>query len=444
MRWKEMPLQGWGRAHTARVEAARPERLSELAHAVASAASRNGVAAFGAGRSYGDNALNDGGNTVLTERLDRILAFDPATGAIAVEPGVTFNRLLQTFLPRGWLVPVTPGTAFATLGGALAADVHGKNHETAGSFGRHVRWFDLLTPDGETRRVTPDDDPELFRATIGGMGLTGVILGLCLRLERVGSNAALVRERRIGDLDGFLAAFAERDQPYSVGWIDALARGRAQGRGILETARPAEATVPEPSPRRHKVPVDFPGFALNGVSVSAFNALYWRRVPAAGRERPVHWSRFLYPLDSILDWNRIYGKRGFRQFQCVVPFDGGEAALRRLLDEIAKSRAASFLAVLKAMGPGGEGMLSFPRAGYTLALDFPEKPGSRDLLARLERITRDSGGRIYLAKDSCQSPEGFAEAHPLDPFRAVLERVDPNRRVRSDQARRLGIRGNGP
>jgi decaprenylphospho-beta-D-ribofuranose 2-oxidase len=443
--WKPMTVTGWGRSSTAAVEACRPERIAE-AHRALGQVGGEGIIAHGSGRSYGDAALNDGGRVMLTRRLDRVLAFDPSTGDLAVEPGVTFADLLKIFLPRGFLVPVTPGTAFATLGGAVANDVHGKNHDRTGGFGDHVQWLDLLLPSGEELRVSPSERPDLFAATIGGIGLTGIILAVALRLQRVPSPAVTVAERRIGDLDGFLAAFAEHraTATYSVGWIDALARGRSLGRGILELAEPAQtagAAAPAKA-RTRRVPVDLPGFVLNPASVALFNEAYYRRVPAAGRERLLPYEKFLYPLDAIRDWNRIYGRRGFYQFQCVLPDEAAPRGLRALLEAISAARGASFLAVLKTLGGEGRGHLSFPLRGHTLALDFPRGAGTDELMARLERLTLDHGGRIYLAKDACLSAAGFAAMYPkLDVFRAVLREIDPQGRMTSGMARRLNIRG---
>jgi len=304
---------------------------------------------------------------------------------------------------------------------------------------------ELLLPSGEVRRVDPESDPALFAATLGGCGLTGVILEAGLRLVPAASRTMRVRERRIPDLDSFLAAFAEARESatFSVGWVDALARGRALGRGILETAEVAERDAGPVRRRRVlRMPVDLPSFALNPLSVAAFNAVYRRRVPASGRERAVPMESFFYPLDALRDWNRLYGRRGFRQFQCVLPDAAAPAGIRRLLETIAGARAASFLAVLKTLGGEGRGMLSFPMRGVTLALDLPATPGLEELLARLERLTLDHGGRIYLAKDSALSAAGFAAMYPrLPEFRAVLDRVDPERRLGSDMARRLAVRG---
>ena len=442
MRWKALNLQSWGRTCSDSCLATRPERVSEAISSLADV-DASGLLAHGAGTSYGDVGLNPGGRVLLTQRLNRLLAFDPETGEVVAEPGVTIADLLRVFPPRGYTIPVSPGTAFVTLGGAVANDVHGKNHEGAGSFCNHVRWLDLLLPSGEIVRAGPDQRPALFQATAGGVGLTGVILAVCLRLVKTQSNGMRVDERRIADLDGFLAALEEAEPgAHSVGWIDALSGGRALGRGILQVGRVAAEPAPPPSGRTRSLPIDLPGFALNPLTVAAFNALYWRRVPIGGRQRLLAYETFSYPLDALLQWNRLYGRRGFHQFQCVVPTAEGPTALRRLLEEASRARAASFLAVLKRLGDGRAGFLSFPRAGYTLAMDFPHRSGTLALLGRLEWIVRDHGGRLYLAKDSAMSPEGFAEMYPeLDPFRAVLAEVDPNGRMTSALARRLKLRG---
>jgi decaprenylphospho-beta-D-ribofuranose 2-oxidase len=423
--------------------ACRPERVSELRERVREGPADGGRIAYGAGRAYGDAALNSQGRVILTRRLNRMLAFDGESGLLEAEPGVTFNDLLAVFLPRGWLVPATPGTAFATLGGAVANDIHGKNHDRVGSFGDHLTWIDLMLPSGEIVRTTDSEGPELFRATIAGLGLTGVIVGIGLRLMRVPSSAVRVRERRCRDLDAFLAALAEARQraTYSVGWIDGLAKGRELGRGLLEEAEPATEAVADTPQRARRVPMDAPGSVLNPITIGLFNAAYYRRVPVGGRERIVPYRRFLYPLDAISDWNRIYGRSGFFQFQCVLPDASAPRGIRLLLEEIAGSGRASFLAVLKTLGAEGRGYLSFPMRGYTLALDFPRRGGVEDVLRRLERLTLDHGGRIYLAKDAVLSPEGFRAMYPkLPEFQAVLDAIDPEHRLNSDMARRLKIR----
>ncbi len=444
MKWNAQTLTGWGRSSLAEMEVGRPERPRDLTRLLADT-NGTSVVIHGAGRSYGDAALNQGGRAILTQRLCRLLSFDEETGRLVCEAGVTFADLMEVFLPRGFIVPVTPGTAFATVGGAVATDVHGKNHDRVGSFGDHVEWLDLLTADGETVRISPQERPELFAATIGGMGMTGIIVSLCLLMIRVPSGSVDLHERRIPDLDSFFEAFEEvrRDANYSVGWIDGLARGKRLGRGILETAAFADADPARPrKDKQRRVPVDFPGLALNSLTVGAFNSRYYRRVPSKGRDQVLPARQFFYPLDAVRDWNRIYGKRGFYQFQCVIPDASARDGIRRALEEISATRSASFLAVLKTLGGQGRGLLSFPMRGYTLALDFPRRNGADALMERLERITLDHGGRVYLAKDAVLSAEGFTAMYPrLDDFRAVLSDIDPNGRFQSDMARRLGLRG---
>jgi decaprenylphospho-beta-D-ribofuranose 2-oxidase len=441
--WNALNLSGWGRNPHARVEACRPERRREVLLALRERR-RGGLIAYGAGRSYGDAALNERGQVLLTARLNRMESFDPVSGELVCEAGVSFLDLLRTFLPKGFVPPVVPGTAFATLGGGVATDVHGKNHDRAGSLGEHVRWLDLALPSGEVIRISPKERPEWFAATVGGVGLTGIIVRLCLGLARAPSAWVTKHEHRIADLDQFLESLeANRTRStYSVGWIDTTARGASLGRGILETADPAVGSgLKAPVRRTRAVPVDFPSGALNPWSVELFNQLYWRRVPPGGRVRTVPLEDFLLPLDALDRWNRIYGRRGFYQFQCVLLDAEAQRGVPRLLEAVAKTGRASFLSVLKTLGGEGRGHLSFPMRGYTLALDFPNAPGVDDLLGRLERITLDHGGRVYLAKDARLSPGGFAAMYPkLERFREALGELDPEGRMQSDMARRLRIR----
>ena len=441
--WRHDRFTGWGRVLHAEMDAARPERIGELARSL-KAVDQRGVIVHAAGRSYGDAALNSGGQAILTSRLDRFLDFDPASGLLEAEAGVTFDDLRRVLLPRGFLAPVSPGTAFASLGGAVANDVHGKNQDRAGNFGRHVAWLELMLPSGEIRKLMPDDP--LFQATVAGLGLTGVIVSVALKMTPVPSRFVVSRERRVGNLDEFLDVLEEvrRSATYSVGWIDALASGGSLGRGIVESADPAPPEEGERyrEARRRRVPFDFPAIALNPLSIGLFNAQHWRRVPKRGRERRVAYDRFLYPLDAISGWNRLYGRRGFHQFQCLLPEANSRNALRSILETCVGSRAASFLGVLKTMGQEGTGLLSFGGRGHTLALDFPARPGIDDLLTRLERMVLDNGGRIYAAKDAHLSAAGFAAMYPnLSQFREILAEIDPGQRMTSDLARRLDIRG---
>jgi len=450
MRSKQMQLHGWGRTSQARVSAYRPERTASVTAGLDGVPDR-GVIAYAGGRSYGDAALNDGGRALLTGRLDRVFAFDAEAAEVVCEPGLTFNDLQSVLLPLGFTAPVIPGTGFATVGGGVANDVHGKNHDRHGSLGDHVRWLDLVLADGTACRVSPDDRPDLFGATIGGLGLTGIITAISLKLLPIPGDSVEVREYRATDLDGFLQLLAEhRDRAtYSVGWVDALARGRRLGRGILQTAEPRVSRQSLAARRHHgarfAMPFDLPSWGLNRATVAAFNAVYYRRVPRGGRTRTMPFYRFLHPLDSILDERHMFGRRGFHQFQCVIPDADGEHGVRRLLEVVSDAGAASFLAVLKTLGGSGRGFLSFPMRGLTLALDLPAKSGAVELLRQLETVTLDHGGRVYLAKDSALSPEGFRKMYPeLPAFRAVLDEVDPEGRFASDMARRLRIREGAP
>jgi decaprenylphospho-beta-D-ribofuranose 2-oxidase len=441
--WATRELTGWGRVLHSRSDVARPERMAHLARLFDDPRTLpHGLLARGGGRSYGDAALNGGGTIALTQRLDRILSLDADSGTVVAEAGVTFGDLLHVLLSHGWMPTVMPGTGLATLGGGLAHDVHGKNHHRVGSFGQHIEWFDLRRPDGALQRVDATRDKDLFRATVGGLGLTGIVERMALHATPAPSNALLVRRQRIRNLDHYLEAFASAHEKseYVVGWIDALAGGAALGRGVLEVAELSTQGVPEPPARAWRWPVDAPAALLAPWSVRLFNACYRLRVPSRGSQTLMHLRRFMFPLDGIHEWNRMYGRRGFHQFQCVVPFDRGPAALRSMLERTAASGQGSFLAVLKALGPQGVGHLSFTMPGYTLALDFPNAPGAAQVIADLERITLDNGGRTYLAKDSTLSPTALRRMYPeLGPFESVLRSIDPRRRMRSDLARRLAI-----
>lgn len=430
---------GWGRVRTAEGPLARPEKADALGRLVAAAP--GSIAALGGLRSYGDAALNAAGQAVMTTRLDRLLEFDPDTGVVEAEAGITIAELIEVFAPRGWMPAVAPGTGFATLGGAIANDVHGKNHHRAGSFGQHVESLELIGPDGTARRISPEDDGEAFRATIGGVGLTGAILSARLRLAPCPSRLMEVEERRMPDLDAFMDAFEGSNHPFTVGWIDATAKGADLGRGILEEGDFAAA---DSAPRRRKglrVPVDAPGFLLSRPVVRLFNRLYFGRIPAGGRARQRPLTGFLFPLDGLRDWNRLYGKRGFHQFQCVLPKDAAET-LHALLAAVSEAGLASPLAVLKKLGAGRAGMLSFPMEGWTLAVDFPNRARAASLISRLEEMTLVAGGRIYLAKDALAKPEAVAAMYPeLPAFRAALRRLDPEARFQTDMARRLELRG---
>ena len=434
-----LTLNGWGRTTPALCQARRPERATE---ALADFTAEGALCLHGAGRSYGDCAVLPGGRALITTRLDRILDFDTETGIVQVEPGVDFARLLSVFLPRGFLVPVTPGTGFATIGGAVANDVHGKNHEHAGSFGQYVRELDLALPDGSQRTITPADDA-LFRATCGGLGLTGMITRIAFRLERVPGGSVSMRDQRVPDLAAFIAAMeGARDAAYTVGWIDGTARGRgtrtrySANRGNHPWRACAAAAAP---PRRtgrfsfHRPQSRDRATVQRGIFPPRTSARSRLGTGPGALSLSARCHPWLEP--------HLRRARGFYQFQCVVPFGSGEPALREMLDIIAASRQASFLAVLKRMGAGRAGYLSFPMAGYTLALDFPRGQGVEALYARLCTIARAAGGRVYLGKDALLSAGDFRAMYPeFSAFRDVLEKVDPQARMQSAMAERLRLR----
>ena len=397
----------------------------------------------GLGRSYGDSALAP--TLLSTAHWNRLRAFDPDTGLLVCEAGVSLDEIIRVFAPRGWFLPVTPGTRFVTLGGALASDVHGKNHHRDGCFSAHVDWCSLMLADGSVVRCSAQENPQLFRATAGGMGLTGIILEVALRLRRIESGWIHQHTRRLPDLQTVMQAFEDTlDASYSVAWIDCLQRGANLGRSVLitgEHATRAEAAALDEAqaPRALTIPCNLPGWTLNGFSVRAFNTLYYHRAPRA-RTNLTDFYRFFYPLDAIRHWNRIYGRRGFVQYQLAVPPEHGPDGLATILREVAAAGRGCFLAVLKRMGPAGTGYLGFPREGWTLAMDFPARTDTFSLLDRLDRIVLECGGRLYLTKDARMSREVLEAGYPdLDKFLALKREVDPHNRFSSLQSQRLGL-----
>ena len=381
--------------------------------------------------------------------MDRLLGFDPETGALTCEAGATLAELIDAFLPRGWFPAVTPGTKFVTVGGMIASDVHGKNHHRDGSFCEHLEWVELCLADGRIERCSRELNPKLFAATCGGMGLTGLIVRARFRLMPV--ETAMIRQRilRAQDLDAAMEALeTTQSWTYSVAWIDAESGGRNLGRSVVFLGEHASRTeLPqklqhEPfrraGKRRPGVPIDFPSFALSSPSVRLFNSfIYHRQSPGEGL---VDLDPYFYPLDSIGAWNRIYGRRGFFQYQCVLPEEGSRDGLRQMLEATSAAGRGSFLAVLKRMGAQSLGMLSFPMPGYTLALDFPVSESILPLLARLDEIVVALGGRIYLTKDARMSSAVFAAGYPrLNEFRHVRREWNLESKFRSALSERLEI-----
>lgn len=385
------------------------------------------VLARGLGRSYGDCCLNDGGVILATRGLDRFLSLDEDRALLTCEAGVSIGEILRLVVPRGFFLPVVPGTKEVTVGGAIANDVHGKNHHRLGTFGAHVESLELLRSTGERIVCSPGRNGDLFGATVGGLGLTGLVLNATLRLRRIVSSSVEVETVPFRDLDEFFVRSAESDErfEYTVAWVDCLASGARLGRGILHRGNHASDSgrlVPPPLAARWTVPVELPLSPLNRVTLSAFNAAYHARHRVGSGRRLVEANAFFFPLDGVAHWNRIYGRNGFLQFQSAVPREAAHTTTRAMLEAIAASRQGSFLAVLKEFGPSpSPGMLSFPRAGTTLTLDFPNRgEATRRLVRELYAMVRDCGGRIYPAKDALMPPEQFRSQHAdvLDAFRA--------------------------
>lgn len=449
--WDERELAGWGRYPVVKSQVARPERRAEVAEALADR-DGSGFLAHGLGRSYGDAALLEGGRVVLTRRLDRMLGFDPETGWLRCEAGVSIEDILTTFVPRGFFPPVTPGTKFVTVGGALGCDVHGKNHHADGCWSNHVRRVELLTASGEVVVCDREREPELFAATVGGMGLTGVILSLEVKLTPIANPWIVMESIRVEDLDHFFEVSAESGgYTHTVSWIDCVQRGRAMGRGIFMRGRHAEADevgraglLGRAVDLAHpvlEVPIDAPGWLLGNASIRLFNEAYFRKHPKGMKRSTPHYEPFFYPLDAVRDWNRIYGKRGFLQYQLVVPKTADNGPLRAVLEAITASGFGSFLAVIKEFGDIANGGLSFPVPGVTLALDFANYGQPLlDLMERLDAIVVEAGGRVYLGKDARVSRDAFRRMYPeWEAWRAARDRWDPDGVFQSDLGRRLGL-----
>lgn len=437
MVWKTSTYSGWGRVQSATAKIARPERNRSLKAIVAD----QPCPAIGNCRSYGDAALNDEGRALDMTRMNRIIDFDAETGIVTVEAGITIGDLAHVFAPRGWLPAVMPGTGFATVGGCIAQDVHGKNHHNTGSFGQHVLSVTVLNGDKRTT-ATPSRNAALFRATMGGIGQTGVIAEAKLQLKPCPGDVMMVTERRAEDWDEHLALLDGSQATYCVGWLDTTAKGLALGRGIIEEAELAAGLLPKAKPSK-KVPFDAPGFALSNPVVRMFNNAYYRRVPLSGRSSVKRIDDFFFPLDKIHDWNKLYGKRGFYQFQNVVPLDQSDA-LKAMLELISRAGLSSPLAVLKRMGSGRAGHMSFPMEGYTLAVDFPARDAAVDLIARLEDMTADAGGRLYLAKDALATGPAIKAMYPEHgDWVKQVNKADPDRAYETDMVRRLNLRDAG-
>ncbi|GHH12976.1 FAD-binding oxidoreductase [Streptomyces lanatus] len=444
-------VSGWGRTAPTNARLIRPRTYEEAVTAVRGCGTRGSIPR-GLGRAYGDAAQNAGGTVLDMTGLDRVHAIDADNGIVLCDAGVSLHRLIEVLLPLGWFVPVTPGTRQVTVGGAIGADIHGKNHHVSGSFSRHVLSLELLTADGEIHTV--GRDTPLFDATTGGMGLTGVILTATLQLQPVETSLMTVDTERARDLDDLMARLTATDDHYrySVAWIDLLARGTATGRAVLtrgdhtplEALREGTRARRDPfafHPSRLPAPPSFlPERLLNRRGVALFNELWYRKAPRARTGELQRLAAFFHPLDGVPHWNRIYGRGGFVQYQFVVGH-GQEETLRRIVRRVSEHRCPSFLAVLKRFGDADPGWLSFPVPGWTLALDIPAAlPGLGAFLDALDEDVATAGGRVYLAKDSRLRPELLAAMYPrLEEFRALRAEVDPRGVFVSDLARRLSL-----
>lgn len=443
-------LVGWGRTPPSAASVEHPATEAELERSLDDVPPR-GVVARGLGRSYGDAAQNAGGKVVDTTGVHRV-DIDAEHDTVTAAAGVSLDTLLRVLVPRGWFVPVTPGTRYVTVGGAVAADIHGKNHHHAGSWCQHVSSLRLQLPSGEVTTIGPDRDAELFWATAGGMGLTGLVLDATFRCPPIETSRLVVDTDRTADLDATLAAMTAADavHDYSVAWIDVMATGARLGRSVLTSGRFARADELDATARRDPlayrpavlppVPPLVPDGLLNRLSLRAFCEFWFRKAPTRRRDEMQTIAQFFHPLDAVTNWNRGYGPRGFLQWQIVVPLDA-TATLRRIIERCSAARCPSAVTVLKRFGPANPGPLSFPMSGWTLTLDIPAGvAGLGPLLDELDRQVADVGGRVYLAKDSRLAPELLPAMYPrLDEWRAVCRRADPEGVLSSDLTRRLSL-----
>ncbi len=457
----ERSLHGWGRTTRSRCRLIQPRGVQDVVEALASRAQPDtGVIARGAGRSYGDAAQNDGGEVLDMTGLDGIVSIDSERGLIAAQGGATVAQLMSRLAPHGLALPVVPGTRHVTVAGAIASDIHGKNHHRDGALARHVTALSLCTPARGLVEVSPETDPNLFYATLGGMGLTGVIVEATLRTEPLPSPWVAADIDRTDGLEQTLELMSGRERHrYSVAWLDLLADGSKMGRAIISRADPlaADGAAPQARGRRattgayphalsrrpaFEIPRGFPAALLRPASMRTFNALRWRATPRRERDRPLALAPYFFPLDALGEWNRLYGPAGLIQYQFAIPA-GEEAALERCFELLRTRRLPAYLAVFKRFGPAFGGPLSFPLEGWTLAIDLPAAaPGLRAALDVLDELVAGCGGRVYLSKDVRLRRDMLRAMYPeLDRFHAQRARVDPEGVLRSDLARRLGLCG---
>ena len=432
-----MEISGWGRYPWVNASIASP---SDSAACQKLLQGNSEWIARGLGRSYGDSSLSD--QVISTSRMEFFRSFDSSSGELVCDSGVSLLEILNTFVPQGWFLPVSPGTRYVTVGGAIAADVHGKNHHIDGSFCDHVQRIELLLGNSEKVIISREAYPELFFATCGGMGLTGIILSACFRLKPIQSSQIIETAIKAPNLDSVLDGFEQNIQStYSVAWIDCLAKGKDLGRSLLMLGEHAKTGPLSVSDKKTLgIPMDAPDLLLNPLSIKLFNELYYAKASDSNRERQIGFETYFYPLDQIRDWNRLYGKSGFLQYQFVIPLSAGREGLRAILDCISNSGKGSFLAVLKTFGKSNQNDLSFPIEGYTLALDFKVDDKVFPLLSRLDAMVLDLGGRLYLAKDARMSESTFKNSYPRwEHFQEVRANYHARGKFWSIQSKRLGL-----
>ncbi len=443
---RKTELAGWGANLRAVCLLTEPAFHSE----VAAQLDRAGTVARGLGRSYGDCAINAGGQVVGTTRMDRFLHFDEATGTLRCEAGASLEEIIRTFAPRGWFPMITPGTKFVTVGGCIANDIHGKAHHAQGSFSNCVESMTVLLASGEVVTASRTEHPDFFWATFGGVGLLGFVLTATIQLRKIETTYFHQKSIKVKNLGEMLDTLDESDRhyPYSVATLDVLATGASLGRGVLTVGDHAKLSDLPPKlaknplrtsgPPMLGVPFDLPEWTLNAATIRIVNAVIQQiqaAAPALG-----HYENFFYPLDKIAQWNRGYGRRGFTQYQFVIPFESGRESLRAILTTILSSGQMPFLNVLKRMGKESGGTLSFPREGYTFAIDFPVRDSTPALVRQLDAMVIDAGGRIYLGKDSYTEAAAFRTMYPaLDGWLQTKAKYDPQRMFTSNLGRRLGL-----
>lgn len=431
-------IHGWGRYPRMESHISRPQSMVDCLHVINQ---QKQLITRGMGRSYGDSSL--AANVLDTQYLNCFYDFDETTGVLSCESGVSLAEILDVFVPRGWFLPVTPGTRFISLGGAIASDVHGKNHHIEGTFTDHVIQVELILGNGQCISASPTQNPELFHATCGGMGLTGIIFSATIRLKPIHSSQIIESIIKLPSLSAVLAAFDEHEQmPYSVAWIDCLATGKNAGRSLLRLGEHAEnGCLSVPTNKALSIPLTMPACLLNKTTLKCFNTLYYQMARKAQYTHEIHYESFFYPLDKLAHWNRLYGKPGFIQYQFVLPKEAGEEGLSRILDVIAQSGKGSFLAVLKKLGKQNNNYLSFPMIGYTLALDFNVEPSIFPLLNTLDQLVLTFGGRHYLCKDSRLDERTFKASYAgWQAFENVRQKYYAVGKFASQQSKRIGLK----